>query len=70
MPPDRPLIGLEEIEKIYYMGGEDVHALKSINLEIERNSFIAIMGPSGSGNPPFDPIKSRPQTQKFLCMRF
>jgi putative ABC transport system ATP-binding protein len=49
MPPDEQLIKLENIEKIYYMGGEDVHALKHIDLEVGRGSFIAIMGPSGSG---------------------
>jgi len=31
------------------MGSEVVHALCSINLEIERNEYVAIMGPSGSG---------------------
>jgi putative ABC transport system ATP-binding protein len=49
MAPDKPLIKLDKIEKIYYMGGEDVHALKHIDLEIGRAGFIAIMGPSGSG---------------------
>lgn len=49
MAPDKPLIKLDKIEKIYYMGGEDVHALKNIDLEVGRAGFIAIMGPSGSG---------------------
>ncbi|UCE28443.1 MAG: ABC transporter ATP-binding protein [Candidatus Coatesbacteria bacterium] len=43
------MIKLDKIEKIYYMGGEDVHALKNIDLEVGRAGFIAIMGPSGSG---------------------
>ena len=33
----------------YPMGGEVVHALRGVDLEIPRNEFIAIMGPSGSG---------------------
>jgi putative ABC transport system ATP-binding protein len=49
MAPDKPLIKLDKIEKIYYMGGEDVHALKNIDLEVGRAGFVAIMGPSGSG---------------------
>lgn len=49
MAPGKPLIKLDKIEKIYYMGGEDVHALKNIDLEVGRAGFIAIMGPSGSG---------------------
>jgi putative ABC transport system ATP-binding protein len=31
------------------MEGEDVHALRGINLDVARGDFLAIMGPSGSG---------------------
>lgn len=44
-----PIIKLRDIIKIYYMGGEDVVALKDINLDIRRGDYVAIMGPSGSG---------------------
>jgi putative ABC transport system ATP-binding protein len=33
----------------YPMGGEVVHALRGVDLEIPRNEFVAVMGPSGSG---------------------
>ncbi|HEX4342193.1 MAG TPA: ABC transporter ATP-binding protein [Verrucomicrobiae bacterium] len=31
------------------MGGETVHALRDVSLEIQRSEYVAIMGPSGSG---------------------
>ncbi len=43
------LIDIEDIEKIYTVGTVEVHALRGVNLQIEDNEYIAIMGPSGSG---------------------
>lgn len=45
----KTVIKLENISKIYDMGGTQVHALRNINLRIEAGEFVAIMGPSGSG---------------------
>ncbi|MEK6799490.1 MAG: ABC transporter ATP-binding protein [Planctomycetota bacterium] len=45
----RPLIELTEIEKIYRVGTELVHALRGVSLSIGENEYLAIMGPSGSG---------------------
>ena len=43
------LILLQNIYKIYNVGGEEVRALDGIDLVIENNDYLAIMGPSGSG---------------------
>ncbi len=39
----------EKLDKIYRLGGRQVRALSSVNLEVKRGDFISIMGPSGSG---------------------
>jgi putative ABC transport system ATP-binding protein len=48
-PSADTLISVQELWKTYEMGAEQVHALRGVNLEIQRNEYVAIMGPSGSG---------------------
>jgi putative ABC transport system ATP-binding protein len=43
------LIRLEKISRRYQMGGETIHALREVSLQIELGEYVAIMGPSGSG---------------------
>jgi putative ABC transport system ATP-binding protein len=42
-------IEIRQLEKIYKVGEERVHALRGVDLVIRRNEFVAIMGASGSG---------------------
>lgn len=43
------MIELENIKKIYSMGGEEVHALDGVSLTVMEHEFVAIVGASGSG---------------------
>ncbi len=43
------IIGLDNIQKSYFMGKMELKVLKGISLEIFKNEYVALMGPSGSG---------------------
>jgi putative ABC transport system ATP-binding protein len=40
---------LRHVSKVYGAGAAEVHALREIDLSVERGELVAIMGPSGSG---------------------
>src|SRR5438105_14408680 len=49
-PTSPMVIDIENITKDYVMGEEIVRALRGVSLQIRRNEYLAVMGPSGSGN--------------------
>jgi putative ABC transport system ATP-binding protein len=40
---------LLQVSKTYGSGANEVHALRDVNLSVERGELVAVMGPSGSG---------------------
>lgn len=44
-----PVIETHDISKMYRMGTEEIHALRSVTITIQRGEYVAFMGPSGSG---------------------
>ncbi|MGK7313191.1 MAG: ABC transporter ATP-binding protein [Candidatus Longimicrobiales bacterium M2_2A_002] len=44
-----PVIRTQQLAKDYVMGAETIHALAGVDVEIDKNEYVAIMGPSGSG---------------------
>ncbi|MDN3601522.1 ABC transporter ATP-binding protein [Belliella kenyensis] len=45
----KKIIETSDIKKIYKMGSEEVRALKSVSISVNKGEYVAFMGPSGSG---------------------
>ena len=43
------LIQVRDLDKKYKRGGEEIHVLQGLNLDVSKGEFVAFMGPSGSG---------------------
>lgn len=43
------IIETSDIQKTYRMGTEEVRALKSVSITVNKGEYVAFMGPSGSG---------------------
>lgn len=46
---DQPLIELQGVTKVYGTGQAAMYALRGVDLRINEDEFVAVMGPSGSG---------------------
>ncbi|MFT5466168.1 MAG: macrolide transport system ATP-binding/permease protein [Verrucomicrobiales bacterium] len=42
-------VSIRDLRKDYDVGGQPLHVLKGIDLEVPKGDYVAIMGPSGSG---------------------
>src|SRR6202171_1889416 len=43
------LVHVRGLDKTYTRGGEVIHVLQGLNLDVDSGDFVAFMGPSGSG---------------------
>ncbi len=43
------LVQARGLDKTYRRGGEEIHVLQGLNLDVDKGEFVAFMGPSGSG---------------------
>jgi len=44
-----PTIRTHNLQRHYQMGAEMIHALRGVDMTVQRGEYVAIMGPSGSG---------------------
>jgi len=47
--PEVEMIKLRGVKKVYQMGKVGVEALRGVDLEVENNEYLSVLGPSGSG---------------------
>ena len=43
------LVRVENVEKVFHRGSEDIHVLSNLSVQVPAGEFLALMGPSGSG---------------------
>ena len=49
MSDSETIVSIRDLSREFRVGGETVHALRDVSLDILRGEYLSIMGPSGSG---------------------
>jgi putative ABC transport system ATP-binding protein len=66
---EHPLVRMVDLKKSYIVGDVTVHALRGVNLDIAKGTFLAVVGASGSGKTTFMNIAGlldRPTTGAYV----
>ena len=64
------LLSVRNLERIYRLGEQTIHALRPLTMDIHQGDFIAIAGPSGSGKSTLLQLldwSTRRRPAKFAC---
>jgi len=47
--PDNIILKIDNLQRVFQVGSEEVHALRGISFVVRKGEFVSIMGASGSG---------------------